>query len=932
MNKSAYKTWLLGDGMTESSADKYIREIEGIFRELVAERRLGEYDSAPDAITLLGALEGVAEDRHKYLKKYIRYLSTEQEPPTALLGEAVEALLAAFGVRDRGEGFELLLAAIHPEFAHYFSAADRRRLKENADDALTSAHRVLLRQAMREEGARHRLAALLYERAELIFDNRTDMAFASALQALRTLASDAARRWRTVLPETESVEALVSLEKEHFDVFEGKAIELYIADSVLATLCVAAGEKVPWGKERPPMLAALQLMNALTSVGAPEISKKAQDLIALWRDEETRECMRRLIAGLSAAPTEEIDLAVAVALFAAAPEEVRKYTRASSLYTELLRLICRESLSLRAHTDPKVRLEGCEHLLELFTLCTADTEQMLETLLPAALQPTLHRRDVYGNSLCLARLLEDIANCAMQLAEGEQTHYYHTYAALAFGRASAIAEGCGDKEFALRTANGKRDAQERSAKIVTYGGVAEQEYLYDHALPITATTERIAELEGKGRLIDLRGLRQWRGSVICMEECPAHIESSPLILKPRGVDLGGFFNEYYVASLDSEVARRKQHSGTDVQSLIMMMLLQGQRVILSTNMLTDNLRILELADEPAFLELMRRGYILLSFYGGYSTLIELCADQLEKRFEWSSMPFLNFIDASEDPEIRAKRNAAADYLRGKSPYPALSDPQEKRHIALFKERLERFEEALSLAGLCYYYQRGKGKSVGLLRPQLDKFYRQRLTDPAFATAKRLHGIIDSTLLQQERSGAIDQYNRTSYKNCIDQIEMKALDAFAVTGEELGLLTSVTPRQLEQLRDVLSDRHNYLLASRISDFYHNDFREVWFAPPAQSGVSSYKNILRVRESGERVDWKRLLEVLTRMHALILERPTAERLAGRLSASGQQYVADERGKLRIERAGLVMSDGSQVELSLSDEQNATIHIETEREYER
>ena len=355
------------------------------------------------------------------------------------------------------------------------------------------------------------------------------------------------------------------------------------------------------------------------------------------------------------------------------------------------------------------------------------------------------------------------------------------------------------------------------------------------------------------------------------------------------------FLPWYCNTFDSTLACGPACSQELTEASLLNILLSGQKVTLSANQLVDNECMWNLTQVPAFLWLMRNGYITVSMFGSLKNLMEYTVTRMENpNFYWSSLPdeFMN----------RNLRSRAAEYLKGE--ITAAELPGEHRQILIkMKDAVRLMDENLPAVWCSYYHQadeeltgkRGIGPLVPLPKRVAD-YYSVNREMKHYNIMKELNSIL---------TRANPNLDRSVYRRMIWAIEAEDAAALSQLGVDVAALDKaglgadfLAAERADMMKDmirIVDDCQNRMLGERISTHQYYVYDEAaarivpeWHAGPVHdTGKLSYRQMeKKVEEDGFLLGWGQVPQRLMDLERLAEENPKAdaERLCSRLSNMG------------------------------------------------
>ena len=423
---------------------------------------------------------------------------------------------------------------------------------------------------------------------------------------------------------------------------------------------------------------------------------------------------------------------------------------------------------------------------------------------------------------------------------------------------------------------------------------------------------------------------------------------SVLMKKERSSKL---FLPWYCNTFDSTLVSGPACTQERTEASMLQILLSGQKVTLSLNQVVDNESVRNLTEIPAFLWMVRRGLVSVSFFGGLGSLKEYAVTRMRNPgFVWSSLP--------EDFGQKEVREAAACWLEGSG---ALRNLPEEHRLRMVKMRdaLERMDENLEVFWNGWFDQndpgnmelRGIRPMVGLPE-RLAAYYGKAMPVEDFSKMRALN---DMMLAGKSVS------NRSDYRQIIWAIQREDLtflrekgmspEAMEKAGIPVDALAAEGSAMLENMIRISDECHNRMLGERISPYQYYVYDKetacllpewggkhraeaAWTGgnensagPAGEGGCMLYRQLeTGPGEDLERewlIDWTQAAERIQDLEKLSAEMPHAdgEQLCNRLVNQGLDgySVFGMGGSLRLQKLAFRASTGSAMKRELHREGN-------------
>ncbi|MBQ8526265.1 MAG: hypothetical protein IJ460_06090 [Clostridia bacterium] len=445
--------------------------------------------------------------------------------------------------------------------------------------------------------------------------------------------------------------------------------------------------------------------------------------------------------------------------------------------------------------------------------------------------------------------------------------------------------------------------------------------------------------------------------IIKSPDIPMHILNSPQIMKPLMLEHNDYFKPLYISTLDSYLTYYKGYKSLEIEPTLMQQLLSGSKIIYSPNQIFDNEYVLKLSDNPSYINLIDKGYIIVSFYGSGCSLCDIAAQQMEnKSFTWSSIPFVNYTDSIWDEEIYLSRKSIANYLRGTSELDReLFVPADYNKLIQFKERLQILDLHLTSSNKCFNFQRGAKKIVlpegkkfdtdYLLETRLNLHHKQKSMYPDFEMQQFAHNIVHNTLTAQREADPVkNKYNRSRYNDIVDSLIKGNTDILAISKENMERLNSyyssntASPElmtALKDIKDIVTDEHNFILGMCTSKRqYHEylsknvmpllhktDIDSPVHIPQMIHNVGAREKYVGVNELGETIRWDTIEYKLDELNAKTSENLKVDKIIQTMHdhTLGLSYGHDEQGNITLDTATVGISTRQQVNIKSCNSDN-------------
>ena len=392
------------------------------------------------------------------------------------------------------------------------------------------------------------------------------------------------------------------------------------------------------------------------------------------------------------------------------------------------------------------------------------------------------------------------------------------------------------------------------------------------------------------------------------------------------------FLPWYCNTFDSTLACGPACTQELTEASLLYILLSGQKVILSANQLVDNEYMWNLAQVPAFLWLMRNGYITVSLFGHLKSLVDYAVTRMENpNFYWSSLP-----DDFKNWDLRSR---AAEYLKGEISAGEL--PGEHRQILIkMKDAICLMDENLPEVWRGCYHQadeeltrkRGIGPLVPLPKRVAD-YYSVKREMEHYHNMKKLNDIL---------LAANPKLDRSVYRKMIWAIEAEDIcslrrmgvdfDALDECGLGVDFLAAERRNMMKDMIRIVDDCQNRMLGERVSAYQYYVYDEAaarivpeWHAGPVHdSGRLSYRQVeTKVEEEGILLGWGQIPERLMDLERLAEDLPKAdaEYLCSRLNNMGlSDYgIFGLDSSLRLKELAFRASSGKAAGRKYSEEKN-------------
>jgi len=398
------------------------------------------------------------------------------------------------------------------------------------------------------------------------------------------------------------------------------------------------------------------------------------------------------------------------------------------------------------------------------------------------------------------------------------------------------------------------------------------------------------------------------------------------------------FLPWYCNTFDSTLACGPVCTQERTEASLLNILLSGQKVTLSANQLADNPYFWNLAQNPAFLWLMRRGYVTVSMFGSLNSLKEYAVTRMRNpNFHWSSLP-----EEFADPALR---EAAAKYLNGEASPGEI--PEGYRDVLMrMHDAVILMDENLPASWMGYYHQSNDAwmvkRGIGQLIPlsvRVAEYYKQDRQLEHYEEMRRLNEVL---------AGVNPALDRSLYRKMLwslrdqDYMKMEELglmpQKLEAGGLDVDLLSSERKSMMEDMIRIVDDCQNRMLGERISTYQYYVYDEAasrivpeWHAgPETDSGKLLYCQTEKtIHEDSVLLGWGQVAERITALEKLAEENPKAdaERLCSRLVNQGlKEYgIFGLEESLRLKNLAFRATTGAAVGRQYSEEKGDLYQME-------
>ena len=356
------------------------------------------------------------------------------------------------------------------------------------------------------------------------------------------------------------------------------------------------------------------------------------------------------------------------------------------------------------------------------------------------------------------------------------------------------------------------------------------------------------------------------------------------------------FLPWYCNTFDSTLACGPECTQELTEASFLNILLSGQKVVLAANQMTDNEKLWNMAEIPAFLWCLKNGYVSASLFGSLKSLGDYVSGRMkaDSNFIWSSLP-----EEFQKPELR---DGAGRFLTGQIPASYL--PEEHREkLTRMRDAIRLMDENMPATWMNYYHQQNdaytRQRRIPAMIPleqRIADYYSKDREISHYDEMRQLNAI-----LIRSRRGL----NRSDYRKMLWAIrdeDFAGLEGWSLSPAELeqaGLdvsyLASERKDMLQEMIYVIDDCQNRMLGERISTNQYYVYSEAaahivpeWQSGPVNSGGRAlYRQAEKnIRSQGGLLGWEQIPERMTEIQRLADENPNmdAEKLCRRLAVRG------------------------------------------------
>ncbi len=407
----------------------------------------------------------------------------------------------------------------------------------------------------------------------------------------------------------------------------------------------------------------------------------------------------------------------------------------------------------------------------------------------------------------------------------------------------------------------------------------------------------------------------------------------PMDTAASGAGYRNFHQNWFLSDQDSVFVTTRENIELSKQHL-MSHLLSAQNAVFTVNQLMDSLAVREMAQNPAFLWMIKMGKVGVSLYGDMYDLVQYAAKQMmpasgsgRKPFRWSSLPeaFNSSMTA---------RQEAAEYLRGSRRESDLSHAF-RDEIVFFADSLRILNEAIPYDVRNRHFQRkGSPNMIASMNDNYDWLDQQGREPEVCMVHREICGIVGP--------GGF----RTDYQYLLDLCrKMDGAELTVPQGKLLELVSGFADPEnvLDKAQFLLNDLYNRMLANTFTQFadfsYTQQQRQLLrydeTKPITSGGCVLYHQAHTLTDTGIRVDWSGLVDRAAAQDAIIRMHPglRPEDMVRILADDAVEYDIQESVDGSILRTGRVVlrtddADGTDVLLELIGH-DKTLHMETGKE---